>query len=93
MRRRPANPRHPRYVARLRAAGLVGTSAFLPRDLSAQITARARQSGYPRSIVIEAGLIEALRTLTPSALQRAAQERKRRIAVPATLRLAGSTKP
>ena len=92
MRKPRSTPYQQRYVAKLRAAGLVGTSAFLPRALSEQITARARQTGYTRNTVIEAALGEALRILTPSALQRVAQQRKRLIGEPARLLLAPSSK-
>lgn len=90
MRKRRTPPRIQRYAAKLRASGLVSTSAFIPRSLTAQITDRAKQSGYSRGIVIEAALHDALRTLTPSALQRVAQERKRRLAELAGSRLAPS---
>lgn len=70
-------PTHQRYVAKLRAAGLMDTFVFLPRPLVDQLATLARQHRVSRSIALEAALSTGLRLTTPSAIQRTQLARQR----------------
>ena len=78
MRRRRTHPRQIRYLARLHAAGLAALTGYISRDVRTAVDAAARHHRVSRSTLLEAALPTALRLLTPSAIQHAAQQRKAR---------------